>query len=297
MFVLDDLRLFAAVVDARSYSAAAHRLGVPLATLSRRIATLERRLGAMLLARSTRHVEPTDAGLLLARRIEPALRELDSAVDCLGEDAARPRGRLRVTMPTDIARQCLAAPLAEFAARHPEIHLELDLSSRVVDLVADRFDLAIRAGTPSDSTLIARPLARLSQALYASPVYLAALPALSRPEQLGQVNALTLAERSVDREWPLVHGRRRASLRPAGNCEVNDMGALIELAAAGAGVAMLPSAFVRPQVEAGRLARVLPEWSGPAVTVSALYTDRRMPARLRLLLDHLRAWLAAHPLG
>lgn len=295
--VLDDLRLFSAVAEARSYSAAARKLGMPLATLSRRITALEKRLGVTLLTRSTRHVEPTDAGLLLAQRADPALRELESAIDCLGEESTRPRGRLRITMPPDLARQCLAVPLAGFAARHPDIHLEIDLSARVVDLIADRFDLAIRAGTPSDSTLIARPLAQFAQALYASPSYLASLTALSRPEDLGQVNALVLTGRSIDREWSLTRGRRRVKLRPAGNVRINDMGSVIELAAAGAGVAMMPSAFVMAFVAAGRLTRVLPDWTGPVVPISALYTDRRMPARLRLLLDHLRAWLAENPLG
>lgn len=294
---LDDLRLFSAVAEARSFSAAARTLGMPLATLSRRISALERRLGATLLSRSTRRVEPTDAGLLLAARADPALRELEGAIDCFGEQAARPSGRLRITMPADLARQCFAVPLAEFAARYPDIRIDLDLSARIVDLIADRVDLAIRAGTPADSGLIARPLAQLANALYTSPAYLASLPALSRPADLADVNALVLTGRSVDREWPLTRGRRRVSLRPAGNLQVNDLGALIELVAAGAGVALLPGAFVRTQVEAGRLTRVLPEWSGPSVAIHAIYTDRRMPARLRLLLDHLRQWVGRNPLG
>jgi DNA-binding transcriptional LysR family regulator len=294
---LDDLKLFGAVAAARSYSAAARELGVPLATLSRRIAALERRLGATLLTRSTRRVEPTDAGLLLAQRAEPALRELESAIDCLGEESARARGRLRITMPADLARECLAAPLAEFAARHPDVRLELDLSSRIVDLIAERVDLAIRAGSPPDSRLIARPLAQLAQALYASPGYLASLPALTRPGDLTRVNALVLAGRSIDREWPLTRGRRRVSVRPAGNVQVNDMGALIELTAGAAGIALLPSAFVRVLLEARRLTRVLPDWSGPVVPIHAIYPDRRIPARLRLLLEHLRQWLARNPLG
>ena len=294
---LDDLRLFGAVAQARSFSTAARELGIPLATLSRRISALERRLGATLLTRTTRRVEPTDAGLLLAQRAEPALRELEGAIECLGEESARPRGRLRVSMPADLARQCFAAPIAEFAARHPDIHIDLDLSPRIVDLIADRVDLAIRAGTPADSGLIARPLAQLAHALYASPAYLASLPALARPEDLSQVNALVLSGRRIDREWPLTRGRRSVSLSPAGNLQVNDMGTLIELVATGAGVALLPSGFVRVLVEARRLVRLLPEWSGPMVPIHAIYTDRRMPARLRLLLDHLRLWVARNPLG
>jgi len=289
---LDDLRLFCSVARERSFSRAAEQLGIPPATLSRRVAQLERQLDAQLLRRTTRRVEPTDAGALLLDRAEPALAQLAGAVECLAEDTGSPRGRLRVTMPADLARYWLAATLAEFAGRHPDIRLELDLSSRMVDLVEEGFDLGIRAGRPPDESLIARPLANMPTALFASPSYLAALPPIRHPRDLQGANALVIPGRSADREWILEKGREQVRVPPQGNVEVNDMTALVSLAAAGAGIALLPEPKVGEQAAAGSLVPVLPGWHGPESPIYAVYTSRRMPLRLRLFLDHLRDWAA-----
>jgi len=290
---LDDLRLFCSVARERSFTRAAELMGVPPATLSRRVAQLEQQLDAQLLRRTTRRVEPTDAGALLAERAAPALAALEEAVDCLTEDAGSPRGRLRVTMPADLARYWLAGALAAFAGRHPDIRLELDLSSRMVDLVEEGFDLAIRAGRPPDDSLIARQLANLPTALFASPSYLAALPPMREPGDLASANALVIPGRSADREWVLTRGREQVRVRPQGNVEVNDMTALVSLAAAGAGIALLPEPKVGEQAAAGSLVPVLPGWHGPESPIYAVYTSRRMPLRLRLFLDHLREWARA----
>jgi DNA-binding transcriptional LysR family regulator len=292
---LDDLQLFCAVARERSFTRVSETVGIPLATLSRRVASLERQLDAQLLRRSTRRVDPTDAGVLLLERAERPLRDLDEALDCLAEETGTPRGRLRVTMPADLARYWLATPLATFASRHPEIRLELDLSSRVVDLLAEGFDLAIRASRPADASLIARRLANMPTALYASPSYLAGLPPLRHPRDLGAANALVITGRSSDRSWTLRHGRERVTVTPHGNVEVNDMTALIGIAAAGAGIALLPEPKVGEQAAEGALTRVLPAWSGPEAPIYAVYASRRMPLRLRLFLDHLREWTAQGP--
>jgi DNA-binding transcriptional LysR family regulator len=289
---LDNLKLFCAVARERNFSRVAAELGIPPATLSRRVAQLERELDAQLLRRTTRRVEPTDAGALLLERAEPAIERLAEALECLAEDTGSPRGRLRVTMPADLARYWLAGTLADFSRRHPEIHLEIDLSSRMVDLLEEGFDLAIRAGRPPDESLIARPLANLPTALFASPSYLAALPPIRTPGDLAGANALVITGRSADREWVLEKGREQARVRPQGNVEVNDMTALVSLAAAGAGVALLPEPKVGEQAAEGSLSPVLPGWHGPQSPVYAVYTSRRMPLRLRLFLDHLREWAA-----
>jgi DNA-binding transcriptional LysR family regulator len=287
---LDDLRLFCSVARERSFTRASDLMDVPPATLSRRVARLEQQLDAQLLRRTTRRVEPTDAGALLAERVAPALEALAEAVDCLAEDTGTPRGRLRVTMPADLARYWLAGALADFAGRHPDIRLELDLSSRMVDLVEEGFDLAIRAGRPPDDSLIARQLANLPTALFASPSYLAALPPLREPGELAGANALVLPGRSADQEWVLTKGREQVRVRPRGNVEVNDMTALVSLAAAGAGIALLPEPKIGEQAAAGSLVPVLPGWHGPESPIYAVYTSRRMPLRLRLFLEHLRDW-------
>lgn len=288
---LEDLQLFAAVARERSFSRAAAGLGMPVATLSRRVAALERRLEAQLLRRTTRRVEPTDAGALLLERADEPLRALADAFDCLGEESRRPRGRLRITMPADFAHAWLAGPIAAFAARHPDIRLEFDLTGRVVNLLEEGFDLALRAGEDVPQGLTARPLARMPTGLCASPGYLAGLPALRHPRDLVQVNALVIPARRADAEWSLRHGRERASVVPQGNLRVNDMTALIQFAAAGAGVALVPRPIARREIDAGRLVAVLAGWEGPQVQIHAVYASRRMPLRLRLFLDELRGTL------
>jgi DNA-binding transcriptional LysR family regulator len=285
---LEDLQLFAAVARLRSFSRAAGELGMPVATLSRRIAALERRLEAQLLRRTTRRVEPTDAGALLLERADEPLRALADALDCLGEESRRPRGRLRVTMPADFAHTWLARSLAEFVARHPDIRLELELTARVVKLVEEGFDVAIRAGEDAPTGLVARLLTRMPTSLYSSPAYLASLPPLRHPRDLQQVNALLIPARRIDADWTLTRGSERATVAPNGNLRVNDMTALIQLAAAGAGVALLPEPIAGREIEAGRLVPVLPPWQGPSVPIHLVYAARRMPLRLRLFLDHLR---------
>jgi DNA-binding transcriptional LysR family regulator len=198
-------------------------------------------------------------------------------------------------MPADLARYWLATPLASFASRHPEIRLELDLSSRVVDLAVEGFDMAIRAGRPDDPALIARRLANMPTALFASPSYLAGLPTLHHPRDLESANALVITGRSSDQAWTLKRGRDRVTVTPHGNVEVNDMTALIGLAAAGAGIVLLPEPKVGEQAAEGALVRVLPGWSGPEAPIFAVYASRRMPLRLRLFLDHLREWAEQGP--
>ena len=192
-------------------------------------------------------------------------------------------------MPADMARYWLAPALASFAARHPEIRLELDLSSRLTDLVAEGFDVAIRAAQPAEGSLIARPLAHMRTTLFASPSYLAALPAIRHPRDLGLANALVMSGRDSDRTWVLTRGRERVEVVPHGNVEVNDLGALIGLASAGAGIALLPEPKVGEQAATSSLVPVLDGWCGPDAPVFAVYPSRRMPLRLRLFLEHLRA--------
>jgi len=288
---LDDLELFLAVARDLSFARASRDLGVPPATLTRRVQRLEQQLEAPLLRRSTRRVRLPDAGALLLERAEGPRRDLREALECLAEDSGAPRGRLRLTLPADLARLWLAAPLAAFAARHPEIRLELSLTGRLVDLVGEGFDLAIRAARPQSATLIARRLASLPTALYASPSYLAALPGLEHPRDLEAVNAIVLTGRSADRSWSLSRGREITQVAPRGNLEADDLGTVISLVVSGAGIALLPVPLVTGSRETGRLARVLPGWNGPEAPVYAVYLSRRMPLRLRLLLDHLRQWL------
>lgn len=290
----NDLLLFARVAETGSFSRAAERLGLPKSTVSRRIAALEESLGERLLLRTTRRLALTDFGRELLAHARQVAAEVD-AVKALSEHRqARPSGRLRVSMPSDFATLLLADMLAAFVALHPGVTLELDLSPRRVDLLGEGFDLAIRMGPlPDDSLLAARRLADFSAGLYAAPAYLAGRGEPATPDDLARHDALCLLGRAGEPAgWVLARGEERWEGRPPGRVAANAPELLIALARAGAGITAVPDTFAAPDLRAGRLRRVLPNWRPPAHPAWAVFPGRRlMPAKTRAFIDMLETAL------
>ena len=196
----NDLLLFARVVDEGSFSRAGERLGLPKSTVSRRVAHLESQLGERLLLRTTRKTKLTDLGHALLAHARQVADEADAAVALAQHRQVEPSGRLRVSMPGDIAIEVLSGVLSDFVARYPAIALEIDLSPRRVDLIGEGYDLAVRMGElADDATLAARPLAELSQGLYAAPAYQArhGRPAAPHPAVGPLAQALAVAASGV----------------------------------------------------------------------------------------------------
>lgn len=294
----NDLLIFARVVEAGSFSKGAERLGLPKSTVSRRIAGLEERLGEQLLIRTTRRLRLTEFGESLLEHGRQVAAEVE-AVAALSEfRRARPSGRLRVSMPSDVATVLLPEMLAAFVALHPAVSLELDLSPRRVDLLGENFDLAVRMGDlPDDGLLAARRLATFTYGLYAAPAYLAEQGDPERPEALMDHQALRLLARDGSpRPW---HLSRRAGDKtedwagvPPGRAMANQPELLIKLAVAGAGIAAVPDCFAAFAVRRGELRRVLPDWQLPSLAAWAVFPGRRlMPAKTRAFVDMLSAAL------
>ena len=192
----NDLLIFARVAEAGSFSRAAERMGMPKSSISRRITLLEERLGERLMLRTTRRLALTEFGELLLAHARQVAEEVDAAAALAQHRQERPSGRLRVTMPGDFANLLLVDMLPAFAARYPAVSLDLDLSPRRVDLLAENFDLAIRMGKlPDDTLLAARRVAEMSGSLYAAPGYLAVRGEPATPEDLAQHDALRLLGR------------------------------------------------------------------------------------------------------
>ena len=288
----NDLLIFARVAELGSFSRAAEKLGLPKSTVSRRLAGLERRLGERLLLRTTRRQALTDFGAELLEHARQVAAEVE-AVAALGERRrSAPGGRLRVSMPADIANLLLADALAAFAARYPAIALELDLSARRVDLLGEGYDLAVRMGDlPDDALLAARRLAVFPAGLYAAPAYLAARGEPLEPGDLARHDAVRqLRGNGEPAGWTLVQGDRRWQGVPPGRLGANSPELLIRLARAGAGIAAVPERFALPDVRAGRLRRVLPGWCLPSHDAWAVFPGRAlMPARTRVFIDMLLA--------
>ena len=284
----NDLLLFAQVVDAGSFSRAAERAGLPKSTVSRRIAMLEAELGERLLLRTTRKLTVTDLGADMLEHARSVLLEVEAVSALAQHRQAEPGGRLRVSMPNDMANVILGPMLARFMISYPAITLEIDLSPRRVDLIGENFDVAIRMGKlPDDATLAARQLAVFSHSLYASPGYLKKRGMPETPQALMDHDTLRLLNRDGDpARWVLTRGPEVWEGLPPGRATINSPEVLMRLACADAGIAMLVDHFAEPYVLRGELVQVLPDWTGPARAAYAVFQGRRlMPRRTRAFLD------------
>lgn len=291
----NDLLIFARVAEAGSFSRAAARIGLPKSTVSRRISLLEERLGERLMQRTTRRLTLTEFGLGLLEHARQLADEADAAAAFAAHRQARPSGRLRVSMPAELAHLLLVDMLSAFVALHPAVTLELDLSPRRVDLLGENFDLALRMGElPDDALLAARRLAVFPNGLYAAPAYLAERGEPASPQGLAAHDSLRLLGRNGDAAaWLLRRGEETWQGVPAGRLTANSPELLIGLALAGAGIAAVPDYFALPYVRQGGLRRVLPTWELPAATAWAVFPGRRlMPARTRAFLDMVASALA-----
>jgi DNA-binding transcriptional LysR family regulator len=288
----NDLLLYARVVDERSFSRAAERLGLPKSTVSRRVAALEGQLGERLLLRTTRKLTVTDFGLSVLEHARHVAEDV-AATEAIAQNLqVQPSGRLRVTMPSDLANVVLAPFLAEFSLAYPAISLEVDLSARFVDLIGENFDIAIRMGDlRDDATLAARQVAVFSVSLYAAPAYLARRGTPSEPEVLIEHDALRVLGRTGDAmPWVLTRGEERWEGNPPGRATANSPELLMRMALGGAGITVVNDHFASHYLQRGELVQVLPDWRLPAVSAWAVFPGRRlMPARTRVFLDALAA--------
>lgn len=290
----DDYLLFVAIVEQESMVRAAEHLGMPKATVSRRLTNLEAALGQRLLLRTTRRLTLTDFGMEFLEHCRRVAEEVAATRDFVHSQEERPRGRLRVSMPGEYARQNFARAFATFIETYPEIQLDLDLTSRRVDLIGERFDLAIRMGTlDNDSALAARKIDEQSFGLYASPIYLALHPAPKHPEDLEHHAAVRLmSARGTPVAWKLLRGKSVWEGTPHGRLTLNSMDVIQQLLLDGAGIGALPDRFVAEDVRLKRLVRVLPEWCLPAVPAWAVTPMRRyLPAKTRAFLAHLEQFI------
>lgn len=289
----DDLILFARVVDAGSFSRAAERCGLPKSTVSRRISGLERKLGERLLTRTTRQFAITEFGERMIDHARRLLEEAEAASALAQHRQTTPQGTLRVSLPPDFLQEMELVPfILAFSARYPEVRVEMDLSPRRVDLIAERFDLAIRvaARLPDDATLVARRLLEMRHGLYASPDYLARCGRPLVPADLASHTGLGLITSGGDvHPWQLSRGEALWVGAPAGPITVNSLGLQRELAAHGMGLVGLSERFAAAHVRRGALERVLPDWCLPTMTVWAVTPGRRLqPARVRAFIEMLR---------
>lgn len=290
----NDLLIYARVAEAGSFSKAAERLGLPKSSVSRRVAHLEEQLGERLMSRSTRRSTFTEFGLQLLEHARQVAAEVDAVTALSEHRQLQPTGRLRVSMPPEVATLLLRDMLAAFVALHPAVTLELDLSPRRVDLVGEGFDLALRFGElQDDASLTARRLATLSIGLYAAPAYLAEHGDPQTPEDLAQHKSVLLLKRNLEpARWTLLHGDTRWEGAPPCSFVANAPGLLLEMAVGACGIVAVPDTMAQARVRSGELRRVLSAWCLPPEPAWAVFLGRRlMPSKTRAFIEMLEAAL------
>lgn len=280
----ESIEAFERVVRFNSFSRAAEDLGVSRSHISRQISALENRLEAQLLLRTTRRVSPTEVGQAFYLQCQEILRSLDEAEQAVQELQARPRGILRVTVAGAFGEEFIAPAAIDFMQQHPDLAVELHFSNRLIDLISEGYDLAIRAGTLKDSSLIARRISSRRLLTCASPDY------LRRHGTPGSMHALTNHNCLVGTldTWRFREGDRHLDLRVTGNWRSNNGRALVHAATAGLGLVQLPAFYVDSSLEDGTLVTVLDAFRPTDTGVWAVYPhNRHLSAKVRLFVNFL----------
>lgn len=288
---LHNMTLFVEVARTASFSRASRNLGVPGATLSRRIAAMERTFGVLLFNRTTRRVVLTEAGRRYFERCGHLVDEARQAQEALRETAAQPTGLVRLSMPVDLGVAVVGPLLTEFSRQFPGISFDLDLSPQNTDLVGDQVDVAIRLGALKNEKLVARRIGHVEQRLFASPGYLGLRGSPLQPADLGGHECILLRGAQRQAVWRLQGDTELVEVVVRGRFMVNNVGLMRVLAERGMGIAVLDPSLVREQLAQGRLLQVLPEWAAPRLPMHALMSSRMQPASVRALIDFLVARL------
>lgn len=292
---LTAMRVFVEVVESGGFSAAADRLAMSRAMVTRHIAALEQWLGARLLQRTTRSVTLTDAGEGCLRRSQQMLALMEDVEQETSRNDTALRGQLRVTCSTSFAYAQLAAALADFLRDHERLKIDLNVSESALNLVEARIDLALRISAEPDPSLIGRVLAPCASVLVASPAYLAEHGEPQQPADLAVHRGLSYLNFGKSR-WLLSRGEERCEVAMGSQLSANEATVLLQAALAGGGVALQPRYLVNDHLAQGRLKALLPDWAPPAMSVYALYPSRKhLPPAVRALLDFLAQRFADQP--
>jgi DNA-binding transcriptional LysR family regulator len=290
MLDLNDLRVFERVASLRSFSAAAREMGLPKSTVSRSIARLEDALTARLLQRTTREVVLTPAGEVLRGKCAEMLRKVGEAIDLVGSLTGKPRGIIRISSGIGFGVNVLAEQVPEFLLRYPDVDIVMDLKSEIADLVPEGIDVAIRLGPMPDSSLVCVQLGSMRRYLCASPEYLKRRPAPLTIAAIAEHDAIEMpGPNGRPRSWTFVRGEETAKVELRSRISVNEALTIHRLVVRGGGLGIISGYVCAPDIEAGRLVRILPDWSPPPVAVNIVFpTKKEMSPNVRAFVDFMK---------
>ena len=294
---LEEILAFVQVVDSGNFTAAANALGVSKASVSRRVTLLEQKLGVRLLERTTRTSRLTELGSAYYERVSRALAEIDDAARTVHQLQAVPKGHLRITASADWG-PTFAAMLTGFTRRHAGVTVGAELTQRTVDLVAEGFDLAIRAGSLPDSSLIARRIGVNRTQLYASPRYLQEHGTPRHPSDLADHECILLQTRTGREQWDLTGPNGKRAYEVRGALSGNDFVFVRDAALAHAGIARLPHITCLDAMRDRQLVRVLPDYEAGNYPVHVVYPSARfISAKVRVFCEYFAEWWSQLPDG
>jgi DNA-binding transcriptional LysR family regulator len=287
---LKQIESFAAVATKGSLTAAARAEGVAPAVIGRRIDALEERLGVKLLVRTTRKISLTHEGSAFLEDCQRLLADLANAEASVSAGGVKASGHLRITAPAGFGRRHVAPLVPGFIAQHPDVSLSLNLSDRVVDIVNESFDCAIRVGDLPDSSLVSVRLADNRRLCVATPAYLKRAGTPKSPAELGQHQCLTLSsDASQTRGWAFVVGGEVTHLRPSGRLDCSDGQVLHDWCLGGLGIAWRSTWEVESEIASGKLMAVLEDFAAPPNGIYAVFPQRKhLPLRVRLWIDFIK---------
>lgn len=289
---LNELSIFAAIVDEMSFTRAADALEISKAAASKAIARLEARLGARLFERTTRRLRLTEAGEVYLGYSRRALEEANDGEAAVTKLNEKPRGTLRVVMPVTLAQASVAPKLARFLRRYPEMRLEISLAGGQIDPIAQRVDVAFQTAKPTaDSQVIQKRMLVVQMGIYASLDYLRNAPPLRSPQDLLQHSCLTLTATREGASWPLRKaGGKVQEIRVRGRIAIGDPVIHLQLCLDGVGIAILPHWLTDDHTHQQQIVRVLPDWTPSPIELYVLYPTRlSMTPKLKAFLDFMGA--------
>ena len=288
---LNDIAVFVKVAQFMSFSRAARALGMPVSTVSRKVASLENQLGVTLMQRTTRKLSLTAQGRAYYNQCSEPLSNLFDAESALTQTQKKPEGLLRISVPVIMGQKPFYEFISALLKKYPRVHVDLFITNLFVDLVADNIDVAIRFGELRDLTIIAKRIGRSVRYLVASPDYLKGRTAPAKPEDLTNHQCVLLNGRNNEAEWHLVNDRKSVKLHVSGPVSSRDFQSVSAFTYRGHGIGLLPSNYCEEEIRRRNLVRILPEWSSPEIFVHVIYPTRRfIPSKLQVFLDELKAW-------
>ena len=293
---LQRMAIFAAVVEARSFSEAARRLWMSKSAISKAVTQLERSVGARLLNRTTRAMSLTEAGSLFHAHCVRIVDELEQARLAVGQFHSEARGLLRISASVAFGTLHIAPALPEFLARHPQVRIDMAIGDRLVDLAEERFDVAVRISREPAPNLVARRLAAVNRKIVATPGYFARHGVPATPAELAAHNCLTYTHFNPQDTWRLRGPAGDITVPIQGNLRLNDDEALSAAVLGGLGVALLPTFIIGGDLQAGRLQAVLSDYVPSERHIHAVYLpNRHLPASVRAFVDFLRERFSPEP--